>query len=143
MDAARSACESTMLKSVNVRNFKSYRDATLPLSELTVLIGANASGKSNLIEALQVLSWLAHGRRLGDLLHAVNERELSVRGAAAEWAHQGGASFALGCELDDQGGQLSFRTEIRTEETGWRIHDEELTDPLGWSGVPPTWLRRR
>ena len=40
-----------MLSSVTIEGFKSYRKATL-----TVLIGANASGKSNAIEALRLLS---------------------------------------------------------------------------------------
>ena len=36
-----------MLNAFRFQDFKSYRDATLPLGPLTVLIGANASGKSN------------------------------------------------------------------------------------------------
>lgn len=34
-----------MLSSFTIENFKSYREATLKLAPLTVLIGANASGK--------------------------------------------------------------------------------------------------
>ena len=47
-----------MLSSFTIQNFKSYRDATLKLAPLTVLIGANASGKSNAIEGLRLLSWI-------------------------------------------------------------------------------------
>lgn len=36
-----------MFTSISLINFKSYRKATLPLAPLTLLIGANASGKSN------------------------------------------------------------------------------------------------
>lgn len=50
-----------MLTSVRFGRYKSLVDATLPLSTLTVLVGANASGKSNAIEALQLLHWLAFG----------------------------------------------------------------------------------
>nr|WP_071822754.1 AAA family ATPase [Microcystis aeruginosa] len=32
-----------------------------------VLIGANASGKSNALEAIRLLSWLAKGSRLDDI----------------------------------------------------------------------------
>lgn len=45
------------LQSVTIRNFKSYKEATLPLGPLTLLIGANASGKSNAVEALRLLYW--------------------------------------------------------------------------------------
>ena len=46
-----------MLTSITIRNFKSYKEATLPLAPLTLLIGANASGKSNAVEALRLLHW--------------------------------------------------------------------------------------
>ena len=45
-----------MLSSVEIEKFKSYDKATLHLAPLTVLIGANASGKSNALEALRLLS---------------------------------------------------------------------------------------
>ena len=46
-----------MLSAITIRNFKSYKEATLPLAPLTLLIGANASGKSNAVEALRLLQW--------------------------------------------------------------------------------------
>ena len=47
-----------MLTSFTLERFKSYdkQGATLHLAPLTVLIGANASGKSNVVEALRLLS---------------------------------------------------------------------------------------
>jgi recombinational DNA repair ATPase RecF len=51
-----------MLKSVTLRNFKSYREAKLYLAATTFLIGPNASGKSNALEAIRLLSWLAKGQ---------------------------------------------------------------------------------
>lgn len=52
---ADTADRPPMLTSVTIRNFKSYKEATLPLGPLTLLIGANASGKSNAVEALRLL----------------------------------------------------------------------------------------
>jgi len=63
-----------MLSSFTVKNFKSYRQGTLTLEPLTLLIGANGSGKSNLVEALRLLSWIAQGNTLGSIRHAVQER---------------------------------------------------------------------
>jgi predicted ATPase len=48
-----------MIQSFTIKNFKSFREATLPLAPLTVLIGENASGKSNAVEAIQLLSQAA------------------------------------------------------------------------------------
>ena len=64
-----------MLTAITLEDFKSYRQATLPLSALTVLIGANASGKSNVIEALRLLSWLAQGQNLSAIRFAVQSGE--------------------------------------------------------------------
>ena len=43
------------LKSVHIENYLSLRDVTLPLKPLTVLVGPNASGKSNILSALELL----------------------------------------------------------------------------------------
>ena len=46
-----------LLKSIKLTNFLSYGSESEPLAlgPLNVLIGANGSGKSNLIEALEIL----------------------------------------------------------------------------------------
>ncbi len=41
-----------MIDSVSIQNFKSIADITLPLGNVNVLIGANGSGKSNILEAI-------------------------------------------------------------------------------------------
>ena len=51
-----------MLESLTVRTFKSLEDVTVDLGMVNVFIGANGSGKSNLLEALGVLSAAADGK---------------------------------------------------------------------------------
>ena len=53
-----------MLKRVHVKGYKSLVDVELSLEPLTLLIGANAAGKSNLLDALQLLAGMATGRIL-------------------------------------------------------------------------------
>lgn len=50
-----------MLVSLSVRNFKSIDAATVRFGPLTGLIGHNGVGKSNLLDAIQLLSALAEG----------------------------------------------------------------------------------
>ena len=74
-----------MLTSFTLENFKSFREpATLPLAPLTMLAGANASGKSNLVEALRLFSWIVQGTNLlGDsrpAARALLHRAQFVRG---------------------------------------------------------------
>ncbi|HWV85558.1 MAG TPA: AAA family ATPase [Capillimicrobium sp.] len=45
-----------MLTRVRIRGYKSLRDVDLPLSQMTVVFGANTAGKSNLFDALSLLS---------------------------------------------------------------------------------------
>jgi predicted ATPase len=52
-----------VLTELNVRNFRSFPEATLPLRTVTVLYGANGSGKSTLLDALNMLSSFVTGAR--------------------------------------------------------------------------------
>ena len=53
-----------MLKRIHIRGYKSLEDVEVRLSQLVVLFGPNASGKSNLLDALQLLSKLGTARTL-------------------------------------------------------------------------------
>ena len=46
---------TALLEKVHIKNFLSLHDVELPLKPLTVLVGPNASGKSNIIKALRLL----------------------------------------------------------------------------------------
>ena len=87
-----------MLKSFTIREFKSYQKATLKLAPLTVLIGANASGKTNAIEALRLLSWVADGNKLGLIRNTIQNRYNTVRGAVVDLGHSDRSGFILSCK---------------------------------------------
>lgn len=53
-----------MLKRIHIKGYKSLEDLDVTLSPLTLLFGPNASGKSNLLDALQLLSRMATSRTL-------------------------------------------------------------------------------
>jgi predicted ATPase len=53
-----------MLKRVLIKGYKSLIDLDLTLQPLTVLFGPNAAGKSNFLDALQLLSRMAFSRTL-------------------------------------------------------------------------------
>ncbi|MEH2457467.1 AAA family ATPase [Nostoc sp.] len=73
-----------MLKKLILENWKSFRYAELPLDPLTVLIGTNASGKSNVVEALEFLKRIAIGENIEAAL-AGDKTLPSIRGGI-EWA---------------------------------------------------------
>ncbi len=41
-----------MIKEIHINNFKSIKDLTIELSRFNILVGANGSGKSNILEAI-------------------------------------------------------------------------------------------
>lgn len=50
-----------MVESLHIRGYRSLEDIRLPLSPLTVVTGANGTGKSNLYRTLQLLARAARG----------------------------------------------------------------------------------
>ena len=44
-----------MIKEIRYKNFKALRDATLPLGRFTLIVGANGTGKSTAIKALEIV----------------------------------------------------------------------------------------
>ena len=89
-----------MIHRLRVRNFKNLREATLGLGGLTLLVGTNASGKSNLRDAFRFVNGMGRGYTLADTLGAkyVEGGSLQwtgIRGGTREVLFPGAASFTL------------------------------------------------
>ena len=68
------------LDSITIRGYRSFKDATLELRSLNVLIGANGAGKSNLVSFFKMLNEIAAGRL---------QRYLALTGRATSNLHFG------------------------------------------------------
>jgi predicted ATPase len=68
------------LTELRLTEFKTFREAALPLGRMTALIGRNSSGKSNALDGLEVLSRLATGADLVDALDSRRGDEGPLRG---------------------------------------------------------------
>ena len=124
-----------MLSSFTIRHFKSYRNATLKLAPLTVLIGANASGKSNAVEALRLLSWLAQGNKLGSIRYAVQEGDQAIRGTVKDLGYRNRRTFSLSCvttypEWDQYSITLKRQDDDELHITDERISGSDERVPL-------------
>jgi AAA15 family ATPase/GTPase len=100
-----------MITSFSIKNFKSYREAEMPLANLTFFIGANASGKSNALEAIRLLSWLAKGSRLDDIGRGNKRADSLLRGEPSNLFRNPEKGFELGCKLkgiEENWNQLSI-----------------------------------
>jgi predicted ATPase len=115
-----------MLSNIFFKKFRSFKDAKLPLGYLTVLIGANASGKSNAIEGLRLLSWLAKGNRLSLLHVSSQESERILRGRVDDLPYLKGKTFILGCQSNrEEWHTLSLQFENRND--GLHINHEYVS----------------
>ena len=92
-----------MLTTLAVENYRSLRDLVLPLSRLTLVTGANGSGKSSLYRALRLLA------------------DASRNGAVAALAREGGLRSTLwaGPEYAPKSGRV--QGTVRTGPVGLRL----------------------
>lgn len=128
-----------MINSLRLQGFKNFRDVTLPLGPLTVIVGTNASGKSNLRDAFRFVHGISRGYLLADIVGgkyaegALQWKE--IRGGSREIALFGQASFALETHLPIQAGKggvapgmLRHRmvVEVRSGSRPLRVVEESL-----------------
>lgn len=98
--------------------FKSYADVTVPLERLTLFIGRNGSGKSNALDALEVLSRLARGDEVRDALEGNRRDAGPVRGGLDGCAPHGSDTFEIGVTLEADVSRsitLDLRVQVRPQ----------------------------
>src|SRR5229473_6554417 len=119
-----------MLKSVKIESFKSLESVEVELGLVNVFIGANGSGKSNLLEAIGVLGAAANGRVDDEALLRRGVRpglpalyKSSFKGSKQPneirfSATNRGALFAVGLfyPLNDPEPAWRFKTELLEED---------------------------
>ncbi|MBI3769994.1 MAG: AAA family ATPase [Deltaproteobacteria bacterium] len=116
------------MQEVTLRNFLSFGPKTppLPLRSLNVLIGANSSGKSNLIEAFSIMRSTPREPSVpGDL------RDTLVRGGGVgEWVWKGarGEPAKIDVVVSYRSGKQPLRHVLAFRENGqgFRLDDERV-----------------
>ena len=58
-----------MIERIVIENFKSLRKVDLSLGRVNLFIGANATGKSNVLDAFRVLAGIGHGFTINEILN--------------------------------------------------------------------------
>ncbi len=89
-----------MLKKLGLERFKNFKDTELNLGSLTILVGTNASGKSNIRDAFRVLHGISRNYSLAEIF---GEKWIEggvlqwrgIRGGTKEVTFQGESTFAL------------------------------------------------
>ena len=112
-----------MIKCFTFENFKSFEKAELNIESLTTLIGANASGKSNAIEGIKILSEVSTGMELSVILDGTKSMHGTVRGGSKGCPRFKTNAFKLGCLVSfDNDADLLYEIKIGVNN---RIYVEE------------------
>lgn len=123
-----------MLKSLTLFDWKSFGDHRnkLDLSPLTLLVGPNASGKSNALDALRFLQGAALDYPLGDVLRGrwEGQREIwpAIRGQVVEAARGALSQFEVRTEWnvpDADGGSLVLEHGMKVDTREDAVLDAE------------------
>ena len=116
-----------MITELRLENWKSYATAALHIDPLSVLVGTNASGKSNALDALLLLNRVATGAMLTSALKG-DGTQAPVRGGVEWAARKPGSVFALGvvCRADELT-DYEYRLEGCITESRCDLHSEQLT----------------
>lgn len=132
-----------MLTSVTLKSFKSFEETRLTLGPLTVIIGANASGKSNIRDAFRFLHGVGRGYSLADIIGgkygAGGQVEwMPIRGFGTEIMRFGASQFEIAVEMKFPKSHSSVSYSLTVaksdnDQGGFRIIQERLGYP--WSSI--------
>ncbi len=93
------------------KNFKNFADVEVDLSKpMTLLIGRNGSGKSNLIEGVQLSVWLMNNVEPYEITDVERGNKFEVRGGIQGCFRQGYNTFEIG-----------FKDKIDTTDVSYTI----------------------
>ena len=126
-----------MITKVRLVNFKNFADETLRLGPFTVIVGANASGKSNVRDAFRFLHGIGRGYTLASIVGgkygAGGQVEWEqIRGATNEIVRFDHKAFSIITELEGPGGiDKTLRHRIKVgigagDRSRFRVTREEL-----------------
>lgn len=122
-----------MIKEIRLLNWKSFSKAVLPIDPLTVLIGTNASGKSNALDGLAFLNNIGMGK---DFMTALKGESTPLLGSSfggirggVEWAAlKPGNQFTLEALIqEDKNTDYLFSITINTYDNKTELYSESLT----------------
>ncbi|WP_048151270.1 AAA family ATPase [Palaeococcus ferrophilus] len=107
------------LKKLIVKNFKSIRDCEIELGKLNVLIGANASGKTNLIEVFKLLRKIYVEKDTNPFLEWWGYNNVV-------WGGKEELPITIGMLFDVNGYEVYFETTFTGTGGSFRILKEQL-----------------
>ena len=134
-----------MITSLRLVNFKNFADETLRVGPFTLIVGANASGKSNIRDAFRLLHGIGRGYALAEIMGgkygAGGQMEWAgIRGAPKEIVRMESlpsfvpSKFSVHVELDSEGSKTFYSITVGFNPVGpngFSVLGEELRTESG------------
>ncbi len=147
MPSSPNAQPSVRLTRLQAKNFRSLADVTVSLAPLTVFVGPNASGKSNVLDALRFI----RDAMITRLHQAVNQR--GGMSALRRWSSKGRPyDVVLAVTLESADWTADYTFTLGSERRGeFRVKREKCAvyhkpkqpdDPVAFAIEEGRWVRR-
>jgi len=140
-----------VIEKLTLVDFKNFCGADLLPGDFTLLVGANASGKSNLRDAFRFLHGISRGYTLAEIIGEKwgegGRQWNGIRGGTSEVAYLGESSFKLQVSLEGMYYRIDvalpspqappFVIEEMLHRAGQMVFDVSLDDPKRVGAAPP------
>lgn len=128
-----------MLKEIKLYGWKSFEEAQLFLDPLTVLIGLNASGKSNALDALQFLQRSVVHRDLYTALAGEGGYQSGIRGGLEWVALRGRDTFKIETRFGTADPNLDYHYSLEVSI----IRQNPISVQIKSESLSAIWKRKR
>jgi predicted ATPase len=122
-----------MIKEIRLTNFKTFKQAIVSFGPLSLVLGANGVGKSNLFDALRLLKSVGDGQSIRD---AIEGHVSYAPGTSTVSGVRGGSAAITNLDTDDREFRLEItilqkrndlRYSIGIDSKSYRVTHEELS----------------
>lgn len=122
------------LLKLDVRRFRSLREQHIELDDFNLFIGANASGKSTVLDALRFLHETVRNRDF--------ETPMFSRGGFLNLAWKGERAYQIELQVTLEEDEVKWAWFVQLARQGHQLHvQEERVDQLSEQAPPTTYLR--
>ena len=109
-----------MITKLKLTNFKNFKEAEINLGPMSILVGTNATGKSNVRDAFRFLHGIARGYTLAEIIgekygEGGQLQWSGIRGGTRETCFSGEQAFSLSVEFEQKRGPNGYVTKCKYE----------------------------
>lgn len=131
-----------IIKKISLCNWKNFQDCEVSLSQRTFIVGSNASGKSNLLDALRFLRDIS--KQAGGLQTAVEERGgiTKIRSLAARQRTNVSITVEVG-EAENESPEWIYHLDFSHVGGGIRKNQVKINTETVYSGMKADYIIKR